>query len=75
MTAGSSFNIPTRLYSYYRIIGKIWLERGSISVIVYIPGEVDFGTDWREERRREGVIRSHDYFAAIAADLVKYDIT
>ena len=61
---------------YYRAsIGKLWLERGGTSVTANIRGGGEFGTRWHEAGRRDKKPRSHDDFAAIAADLVKRGVT
>jgi prolyl oligopeptidase len=55
---------------YRTAIGKLWLERGGISVIANIRGGGEFGTRWHEAGRRAGKKLCHDDFAAVAADLV-----
>jgi prolyl oligopeptidase len=56
-------------------IGKLWLERGGTSVVANIRGGGEFGTAWHEAGRRERKRLSHDDFAAVAADLVRRDVT
>ena len=56
-------------------IGMLWLERGGTSVVANIRGGGEFGTRWHEAGRREGKQRSHDDFAAVAADLVERGVT
>ena len=52
-----------------RAIGKLWLERGGVSVIANLRGGGEFGTRWHDAGRREKKRLSHDDFAAVAADL------
>ncbi len=60
----------------YRVAsGKLWLERGGTTVTANIRGGGEFGTRWHEAGRREGKRRSHDDFAAVAADLVRRGVT
>ena len=63
------------LPSYRTSIGMLWLERGGTSVVANIRGGGEFGTRWHEAGRREGKARSHDDFAAVAADLVRRGVT
>ena len=65
----------SRLPGYGIVTGKLWLERGGTCVVANIRGGGEFGTRWHEAGRREGKARSHDDFAAIAADLVRRGIT
>jgi prolyl oligopeptidase len=60
---------------YNSTIGKLWLERGGVSVVANIRGGGEFGPRWHEAGRREGKIKSHDDFAAVAADLVQRGVT
>ena len=60
---------------YDAAIGKLWLERGGTSVTANIRGGGEFGTRWHEAGRRENKPRSHDDFAAVAADLVRRGVT
>ncbi|HTV45602.1 MAG TPA: prolyl oligopeptidase family serine peptidase [Stellaceae bacterium] len=60
---------------YNSAIGSLWLERGGTSVVANIRGGGEFGTAWHEAGRREGKRRSHDDFAAVAADLVRRGVT
>ena len=79
-------NLPVHLYGYggfevsmqpiYRsAIGKLWLERGGVSVIAHLRGGGEFGPDWHKAGIREGKARTHDDFAAVAADLVARGVT
>jgi prolyl oligopeptidase len=83
---GETGEAPVHLYGYggFNIsmppfynpaIGKLWLERGGISVIAHLRGGREFGTDWYEAARREGRRLAHDDFAAVAADLVRRGVT
>jgi prolyl oligopeptidase len=65
----------SQLPYYNSAIGKLWLERGGTGVIANIRGGGEFGTAWHDAGRREGKRRSHDDFAAVAADLVKRGVT
>ncbi|MDZ4789635.1 MAG: prolyl oligopeptidase family serine peptidase [Hyphomicrobiales bacterium] len=61
--------------SYNASIGKMWLERGGVSVVANLRGGGEFGVRWHEVARREGKALSHDDFAAVAADLVRRGVT
>jgi prolyl oligopeptidase len=63
------------LPDYDSTIGKLWLERGGVSVTANIRGGGEFGSRWHEAGRRAGKIKSHDDFAAVAADLVQRGVT
>ena len=65
----------SRMPTYSLGIGKLWLERGGISVVANIRGGREFGTRWHEAGRREGKRLSHDDFAAVAEDLVRRGVT
>ncbi len=60
---------------YDRRVGQLWLGRGGTSVLAHLRGGGEFGTRWHEAGRREGKTRSHDDFAAVAADLVRRGVT
>jgi prolyl oligopeptidase len=60
---------------YNPAIGKLWLERGGTGVVANIRGGGEFGSRWHDAGRREGKRRSHDDFAAVAADLVRRGVT
>jgi prolyl oligopeptidase len=60
---------------YNPAIGKLWLERGGTGVVANIRGGGEFGSGWHDAGRREGKRRSHDDFAAVAADLVRRGVT
>jgi prolyl oligopeptidase len=74
MTGYGGFGVSERPY-YRTAIGKLWLERGGVSVIANIRGGGEFGTRWHEAGRREKKRLSHDDFAAVAADLVARGVT
>lgn len=63
------------LPGYNASIGKLWLERGGVSVVGQIRGGGEFGPAWEEAGRRAAKRQSHDDFAAIAADLVRRGVT
>ena len=60
---------------YNTAIGKLWLERGGVSVVANIRGGGEFGTRWHDAGRREKKRLTHDDFAAVAADLVARGVT
>ena len=83
---GETGEAPVHLYGYggfevselptYRAgVGKLWLERGGTGVVASLRGGGEFGPAWHEAGRREGKARSHDDFAAVAADLVRRGVT
>lgn len=74
LTGYGGFALPV-MPSYNSAIGKLWLERGGTSVTANIRGGGEFGTPWHEAGRGAGKRRSHDDFAAVAADLVRRGVT
>jgi prolyl oligopeptidase len=61
---------------YYSVaVGKLWLERGGTKVTANIRGGGEFGTRWHDAGRLANKPRSHDDFAAVAADLVRRGVT
>jgi len=68
------FEVSERPY-YRSHIGKLWLERGGVSVVANIRGGGEFGPRWHKAGARENKRVSHDDFAAVAADLVKRGVT
>ena len=74
MTGYGGFEVSL-LPSYNSAVGKLWLERGGTSVVANLRGGGEFGTPWHEAGRREGKKRSHDDFAAVAADLDARGVT
>ena len=65
----------SQLPYYNSALGKLWLERGGTGVVANIRGGGEFGTAWHDAGRREGKRLSHDDFAAVAADLVRREVT
>jgi prolyl oligopeptidase len=74
MTGYGGFR-SSELPYYASTTGKLWLERGGTTVVANIRGGGEFGAWWHEAGRREGKARSHDDFAAVAADLVRRGVT
>jgi prolyl oligopeptidase len=74
LTGYGGFGVSS-LPFYNSAIGKLWMERGGTSVIANIRGGGEFGTRWHDAGRRAGKRRSHDDFAAVAADLVRRGVT
>ncbi|GGE23009.1 prolyl oligopeptidase [Aureimonas endophytica] len=64
-------NIP----GYSAGLGRLWLAKGGTTVTANIRGGGEFGPWWHEAGRREHKARSHDDFAAVAADLVRRGVT
>jgi prolyl oligopeptidase len=74
LTGYGGFGISEQPY-YRTAIGKLWLERGGVSVVANLRGGGEFGTRWHDAGRRENKRLSHDDFAAVAADLVARGVT
>jgi prolyl oligopeptidase len=74
LTGYGGFQIPSLPY-YRPSIGRLWLEKGGTGVVANIRGGGEFGTAWHEAGRGRDKGRSHDDFAAVAADLVKRGVT
>lgn len=74
MTAYGGFRIST-LPVYKGGLGRLWLQPGGTLVVANLRGGGEFGTAWHHAGRREGKARSHDDFAAVAADLVARGVT
>ncbi len=74
LTAYGGFNI-SMLPTYKGGMGRLWLEPGGTTVVANIRGGGEFGTRWHDAGRREFKARSHDDFAAVAADLVLRGVT
>ena len=74
MTAYGGFAI-SMLPSYRGALGRLWLQPGGTLVVANLRGGGEFGTAWHDAGRREGKARSHDDFAAVAADLVTRGVT
>jgi prolyl oligopeptidase len=60
---------------YRSALGKLWLERGGVSVIANIRGGGEFGPRWHQAGVREKKRIAQDDFAAVAADLVRRGVT
>jgi prolyl oligopeptidase len=74
LSAYGGFQV-SRLPYYSAGVGRLWLQKGGTAVIGQIRGGGEFGTAWHEAGRRAAKARSHDDFAAIAADLVARGVT
>lgn len=74
LSAYGGFRV-SRLPYYSAGTGRLWLEKGGTAVIGQIRGGGEFGTAWHEAGRGAAKSRSHDDFAAIAADLVARGVT
>lgn len=74
MTAYGGFRISS-LPVYKGGMGRLWLQPGGTLVVANLRGGGEFGTAWHHAGRREGKARSHDDFAAVAADLVARGVT
>ena len=74
LTGYGGFAVPILPY-HNATIGKLWLERGGVSVTACLRGGGEFGDTWHEAGRREKKRLSHDDFAAVAADLVRRGVT
>ncbi len=74
LTGYGGFQISSLPY-YAATTGKLWLERGGISVIANIRGGGEFGPDWHKAGMREGKKLAHDDFAAVAKDLIARGVT
>ncbi len=74
MTGYGGFQIAS-LPAYATRTGKLWLERGGTTVLAQIRGGGEFGTRWHEAGRGARKARSHEDFAAVAADLVRRGVT
>jgi prolyl oligopeptidase len=68
------FEVSERPY-YRSHIGKLWLERGGVSVVANIRGGGEFGPRWHKAGAGANKRVSHDDFADVAADLVKRGVT
>lgn len=68
------FGVPI-LPHYDGGIGKAWLEHGGVHVSASIRGGGEFGTAWHDAGRLADKVKSHDDFAAVAADLVARGVT
>lgn len=74
LTAYGGFGISL-LPGYKGGMGRLWLEPGGTMVVANVRGGGEFGSRWHDAGRREHKARSHDDFAAVAADLVARGVT
>ncbi|MDP3414541.1 prolyl oligopeptidase family protein [Falsiroseomonas sp.] len=74
LSAYGGFQI-SRLPYYAATSGLLWLQKGGTAVLGQIRGGGEFGTAWHEAGRLANKVKSHDDFAAIAADLVARGVT
>ncbi|MVT53640.1 prolyl oligopeptidase family serine peptidase [Bradyrhizobium yuanmingense] len=74
LSAYGGFGVSVKPY-YNSSLGKLWLERGGTIVQANLRGGGEFGTRWHDAGRLAGKKLSHDDFAAVAADLVRRDVT
>ena len=61
--------------SYGGILGRLWLERGGTYALANIRGGGEYGPRWHTQAMREGRHKVAEDFAAVAADLVRREIT
>ena len=61
--------------TYSGTIGSAWLEKGGVWVLSNIRGGGEFGPEWHTTALREGRVKTHDDFIAVAEDLEKRKIT
>jgi prolyl oligopeptidase len=61
--------------SYSATIGAAWLERGGTWVLANIRGGGEFGPEWHHVAIREGRVKTHGDFIAVAEDLEKRGIS
>ncbi|MDE2137236.1 MAG: S9 family peptidase [Gammaproteobacteria bacterium] len=77
---------PTVLYGYggFEIsltpgysanFGMLWLTRGGVYVVANIRGGGEYGPAWHQAALLQNRQKAYDDFQAVAADLVKRDIT
>ncbi|MBU8539045.1 prolyl oligopeptidase family serine peptidase [Falsiroseomonas tokyonensis] len=74
LSAYGGFQV-SRLPNYAATSGLLWLEKGGTTVLGQIRGGGEFGVAWHEAGRLANKVKSHDDFAAIAADLVARGVT
>jgi len=74
LTAYGGFEASSTPY-YDETAGKLWIERGGVSVLANMRGGGEFGPAWHEAglKTRRQVI--YDDFAAVAQDLITRKIT
>jgi prolyl oligopeptidase len=61
--------------SYSGGIGTGWLEKGGVWVLANIRGGGEFGPQWHRTALREGRVKTHDDFIAVAEDVIKRGIS
>jgi prolyl oligopeptidase len=61
--------------SYGGILGRLWLERGGTYALANIRGGGEYGPRWHTQAMRESRHKVAEDFAAVAADLVRREIT
>jgi prolyl oligopeptidase len=61
--------------TYSGTIGAAWLEKGGVWVLSNIRGGGEFGPEWHTTALREGRVKTHDDFIAVAEDLEKRKVT
>jgi prolyl oligopeptidase len=74
LSAYGGFQV-SRLPNYAATSGLLWLQKGGTTVLGQIRGGGEFGVAWHEAGRLANKVKSHDDFAAIAADLVARGVT
>jgi prolyl oligopeptidase len=61
--------------SYSGAVGTGWLEKGGVWVLANIRGGGEFGPQWHRTALREGRVKTHGDFIAVAEDLIKRGIS
>ena len=61
--------------SYSGMIGKTWLERGGVYVLVNLRGGGEYGPAWHRAALRDQRPRAYEDMEAVAVDLVERGIT
>lgn len=72
--AYGGFENPSLPY-YSATIGKVWVERGGVSVIANIRGGGEFGPKWHQAALKENRQRAFDDLYAVAEDLIQTGVT
>ncbi len=60
---------------YGGVLGRLWLARGGTYALANIRGGGEYGPRWHTQAMREGRHKVAEDFAAVAADLVRREIT
>ena len=63
------------LPGYSGVLGRLWLSRGGTYVLANIRGGGEYGPGWHTQVMRENRHKVYEDFAAVAADLVRREIT